>query len=115
MISKYLSIGFVAAGALLVGTFTQLGTNLENTDVSDYTPRISGEEIAAQHEGAAEITRMLMADIETGEINTQGLQELRREVKKFANKQAKGQSKSNTISWAEMGPDGRLRAHTLGK
>ena len=65
MISKYLSFGFVAAGALLIGTFTQQGTNFENTGVSDYYPRSSSEEISTQHDGAEVIHRMLMADIET--------------------------------------------------
>ena len=56
---------------------------------------------------------MLIADIETGEINVQGLHELRKEVQKFANKQSLGQSKSSAVSWTEMGPDnvgGRTRA-----
>ena len=113
MISKYLSFGFVAAGALLIGIFTQQGTNIEDIDFSDYSPRVDAEEISTQHDGAEEIHRMLMADIETGEINVQGLQELRKEVQKFANKQALSQSKSSAVSWIEMGPDnvgGRTRA-----
>ena len=113
MTSKYLSFGFVAAGALLVGAFTQPGTNIENIGFSDYSPRVYAEKTSTQYDGAEEIHRMLMADIETGEINVQGLQELRKEVQKFANKQALSQSKSSAVSWTEMGPDnigGRTRA-----
>ncbi|MBM55331.1 MAG: hypothetical protein CMB32_02100 [Euryarchaeota archaeon] len=113
MISKYLSFGAMAAGALLIGTFTQLGTSIENIEVSDYSPRQSYEEIPRDAQGAAEITRMLLGDVETGEINAQGLAELRNDVVKFAKKQAQRQAKSSGLSWTEMGPDnvgGRTRA-----
>ncbi len=113
MISKYLSFGALAAGALLLGTFTQLGTKAENTGVSDYSPRATQDELARDAEGAAEITRMLLGDIETGEINAQGLAELRKDVVKFATKQAQRLTKSTDLTWAEMGPDnvgGRTRA-----
>ena len=113
MISKYLSFGAMAAGALLIGTFTQLGSSIENTDVSDYSPRQTAEEISRDAQGAAEITRMLLGDVETGEINAQGLAELRKDVVKFASKQAQRQAKSSGLSWLEMGPDnvgGRTRA-----
>ena len=63
MISKYLSFGFVAAGALLIGVFTQQGTNIEDIGVSDYSPRVYTDEISTQHDGAEEIYRMLMAPL----------------------------------------------------
>ena len=113
MISKYLSFGALAASAILLGTYTQFGVGTENTNVSDYSPRVSQEELAKEADGATEITRMLLGDIETGEINTQGLDELRKEVMKFANKQASRQTKSTELAWSEMGPNnvgGRTRA-----
>ncbi|MBM72611.1 MAG: hypothetical protein CL847_07500 [Crocinitomicaceae bacterium] len=113
MISKYLSFGALVAVALLLGAYTQFNITVENTYVSDYSPRVSQEELARDSEGAAEITRMLLGDIETGEINAQGLAELRRDVVKFANKQAQRQSKTTDLAWVEMGPDnvgGRTRA-----
>ena len=113
MISKYLSFGALAASAILLGTYSLFGIGAENTNVSDYSPRASQEELARDADGAAEINRMLLGDIETGEINTQGLIELRNKVLKFADKQALNQTKSTDLAWAEMGPNnvgGRTRA-----
>ena len=56
---------------------------------------------------------MLLGDIETGEINAEGLTQLRNGVVKFANKQAERSGKSTELGWTEMGPNnvgGRTRA-----
>ena len=117
MISKYLSIGTLAAGALIIGSLSQLGILTENTGSTDYAPRADKSELQASKardaQGAAEITRMLLGDIETGEINAQGLSQLRNGVVKFADKQAERSGKSTELGWSEMGPNnvgGRTRA-----
>ena len=113
MMSKYLSFGALVAGALFLGTYSQLSLDAENTGSSAYSPRATQSEIERDALGASEITRMLAGDIETGEINAQGLAELRKGVEKFANAQSNRGSKSTDFTWAEMGPNnvgGRTRA-----
>ena len=117
MNSKYLSIGTLAAGALIIGSLFQLGFLTENNGATDYSPRADKSQLQAlkarDAQGAAEITRMLLGDIETGEINAEGLTQLRNGVVKFANKQAERSGKSTELGWTEMGPNnvgGRTRA-----
>ena len=113
MMSKYLSFGALVASVLLLGTYTQLSLDAENTDASAYSPRGTQNEVERDALGASEITRMLAGDIETGEINAQGLAELRKGVEKFANAQSNRGAKSTDFTWAEMGPNnvgGRTRA-----
>lgn len=108
MISKYLPLVAVAAIAL-VWSVSPVADLSEVT----YSPRSVETEIQRDAAGAAEITRMLLADVETGEINSQGLAELREDVLKHAAAQARQNSKSTDLAWAEMGPDnigGRTRA-----
>ena len=63
------------------------GWQISNADTSanalDYTPRV--EEAKSQApDGAWEIQQKMLGDIETGEINSEGLRELRGEVTRFA-------------------------------
>ncbi len=82
--------------------------NITSTNSTAYQPR--AERPAAQPDGALEIRRMLLADA-NGNIDHEGLQQLRRNVVKAAEKQSR--EKSNSLSWFELGPDnigGRTRA-----
>ena len=82
--------------------------NITSTDSTAYQPR--AERPAAQPDGALEIRKMLLADSE-GNIDHAGLQQLRRNVVKAAEKQSR--EKANSLSWFELGPDnigGRTRA-----
>lgn len=68
---------------------------------------------SASPEGAFEIRRRLLADIETGEINAEGLRALEAAVSKKAAKDAATGAKATDHYWNEMGPDnigGRTRA-----
>jgi len=108
MVSKYLTLGALAAIAL-VWSVTPDSINSESL----YSPRESEKSVSQDAKGAAEITRMMLGDVETGEINSEGLSQLRNKVLKFASAQARTQSKSTDLSWVEMGPDnvgGRTRA-----
>lgn len=112
MISKYITFGALAAGALICGLAPQMNSDVESS-LTSYSPREILTEDARDAAGAAEITRLLLGDVETGEINAQGLIELRKEVLKKAAAQARHQNKETEISWNEMGPDnvgGRTRA-----
>lgn len=112
MISKYITFGALAAGAFIWGLAPQMNSEAD-TALTNYSPRENSTELAQDAAGAAEITRMLLGDIETGEINSQGLLELREDVLKKAAAQARVQNKETDISWTEMGPDnvgGRTRA-----
>ena len=109
MVSKYLP--FVAVAAITLIWCISPDKN-ELTDVT-YSPRNVENAIQRDANGAAEITRMLLADVETGEINSKGLSELREDVLKFASAQSRANFKTTDISWSEMGPDnvgGRTRA-----
>ena len=109
MVSKYLP--FVAVAAITLIWCVSPDKN-EITDVT-YSPRNVENAIQRDADGAAEITRMLLADVETGEINSKGLCELREDVLKYASAQSLANSKTTDISWSEMGPDnvgGRTRA-----
>ncbi|MBT5148040.1 MAG: T9SS type A sorting domain-containing protein [Flavobacteriales bacterium] len=109
MVSKYLP--FVAVAAITLIWCVSPDKN-EITDVT-YSPRNVENAIQRDANGAAEITRMLLADVETGEINSKGLSELREDVLKFASAQSRANFKTTDISWSEMGPDnvgGRTRA-----
>ena len=81
--------------------------NITSTDSTSYKPR--AERPTAQPDGALEIRRMLLADAD-GNIDHRGLQRLRRNVVKAAEKQSR--EKANSLSWFELGPDnigGRTR------
>ena len=108
MVSKYLTLGALAAITLVWSI-----TPESNSSESLYSPREPVEEVSRDAKGAAEITRMMLGDVETGEINSDGLAKLRSKVLKFASAQSQAQTKSTDISWVEMGPDnvgGRSRA-----
>ena len=47
MISKYLSIGTLAAGALIIGSLFQLGFLNENNGATDYLPRADKSQLQA--------------------------------------------------------------------
>ncbi len=91
------------------------GWQISNADTSanalDYTPRV--EEAKSQApDGAWEIQQKMLGDIETGEINSEGLRELRGEVTRFAAQQSLD-GRATDHYWNEMGPDnigGRTRA-----
>ena len=111
MTSKYITFG--AAGLLFGAIAFVWGVNPQADSVSNYTPRTIVEEVDSDAAGAAEITRMLLGDIETGEINSKGLAELRAKVLKQAAAQSRLNLKNTDLAWTEMGPDnigGRTRA-----
>ena len=96
-------------GAALVGAIG-FGLNSTSTKTAQFTPRDS-QVAKAEPNGAAEVQRMMRANMETGEIESEDYIRLEKAVKKFKAKQA-GQ-KSDPVSWNEMGPDdvgGRIRA-----
>ena len=110
---------FFAAGA--VATFAFLGWTLSFSPVdsatvsesgpSAYLPR-TADALEASPEGAWEIQKMMRGDIETGEMNEAGLNELREDVIRLASQQASN-DRSTEHYWNEMGPDnigGRTRA-----
>ena len=91
------------------------GWQINNTQNSDealgYAPRTASTEAQAP-DGAWEIQQKLLGDIETGEINEEGLRELRGEVVRFAAQQS-SDGRATDHYWNEMGPDnigGRTRA-----
>ena len=91
------------------------GWQINNTQNSDealgYAPRTTSTE-AQTPDGAWEIQKKLLGDIETGEINEEGLRELRGEVVRYAAQQNLD-GRATDHYWNEMGPDnigGRTRA-----
>jgi hypothetical protein len=91
------------------------GWQINNTQNSDealgYAPRAASIEAQAP-DGAWEIQQKLLGDIETGEINEEGLRELRGEVVRYAAQQSLD-GRATDHYWNEMGPDnigGRTRA-----
>ena len=102
----------IAAAAVAFGVAGAVWTMSRPSDIPAYIPREAAGP-AGSPEGAYEIHRMLLADIETGEINTAGLNALRAEVIRY-NAQALGNgSRATDHYWNEMGPDnvgGRTRA-----
>lgn len=91
------------------------GWQINNTQNSDealgYVPRAASTEAQAP-DGAWEIQQKLLGDIETGEINEEGLRELRGEVVRYAAQQSLD-GRATDHYWNEMGPDnigGRTRA-----
>ena len=109
---------FFAATASVVLAFVgwEFGVNqVENhVDVearSEYAPR-ENESVQQTPEGAWEIQKLMRGDIETGEINENGLRDLRNEVVRFAAQQTAA-NRATEHYWNEMGPDnigGRTRA-----
>ncbi len=93
------------AVAIGVGLFTS------KTVVAEFSPR-SAKDAKADAAGAAEVQRMLRANIETGEVNELDYIRLRDAVAKYA-RAASYDKNSEPIDWVEMGPDnvgGRTRA-----
>lgn len=79
--------------------------------VADFSPR-QAQKVAEEPFGAAEITRMLKGNIETGEVQDEDYIRLREAVIKEARKQALNKT-GEPVEWTEMGPDnvgGRARA-----
>ncbi len=110
---------FFAAGA--VATFAFLGWTLsfspvDSTTVSEsvsstYMPR-SAVNLETSPDGAWEIQKLMRGDIETGEMNESGMNDLRADVIRMANQQA-SDDRATEHYWNEMGPDnigGRTRA-----
>ena len=97
----------LAAGTTVVALSAWGLSTLVQTETTPFTPR--PEAAAAQPDGAMEIRRMLVGDA-NGNIDHAGLQQLRREVVKAAQKQSA--TKASSLSWHELGPDnigGRTR------
>ncbi len=110
---------FFAAGA--VATFALLGWTLcfspadsatiSESGTSSYTPR-TVDKLETTPDGAWEIQKLMRGDIETGEMNESGMNELRDEVIRMAAQQGSS-DRSTEHQWNEMGPDnigGRTRA-----
>lgn len=115
MQSKYLVIPAVLA----IGAVYTASAVLRNADADASTPRVASyvpqavEAPAASPDGAYEIRKMMLADLETGEINAVGLRNLEQVVREKALKDAKSGAKATDHFWNEMGPDnigGRTRA-----
>ena len=103
MILKNLSFEPLWLAPFFLGTYTQLSLDAENTGSSAYSPRATQSEIERDALGASEITRMLAGDIETGEINAQGLAELRKELRSLLTLKAtevRNQLISLGLKWA---------------
>ncbi len=103
---------FMASAAVALAL---TGWQINNTQNSDealgYSPRAASTEAQAP-DGAWEIQQKLLGDIETGEINEEGLRELRGEVVRYAAQQSLD-GRATDHYWNEMGPDnigGRTRA-----
>ena len=110
---------FFAAGA--VATFALLGWTLcfspadsatiSESGTSSYLPR-TVDKLETTPDGAWEIQKLMRGDIETGEMNESGMNELRDEVIRMAAQQGSS-DRSTEHYWNEMGPDnigGRTRA-----
>jgi len=114
MVSKYLTlVALLAVAVIWSSTLNDESTDLTEAISSTYAPRLDGNQASRDAAGAAEITRMLLGDVETGEINSSGLAQLRNKVLKFASAQERANTKNTDLSWVEMGPDnvgGRTRA-----
>jgi hypothetical protein len=103
---------FTASAAVALALIGKQISNTETTaDSLDYTPRLE-QSTAQAPDGAWEIQKKLLGDIETGEINAEGLRDLQYEVSRFAAQQAID-GRATDHYWNEMGPDnigGRTRA-----
>jgi hypothetical protein len=115
MQSKY----FVIPAAMAIGAVYGLSTLLSDSATESSTPRVASyvplaaNAPAASPDGAFEVRKRMLADIETGEINAAGLRELEQAVVKKAAKDAAANQKATEHFWNEMGPDnigGRIRA-----
>jgi len=114
MVSKYLTLlALLAVAVIWSSTLNDESTDLAESISSTYAPRLDENQASRDAAGAAEITRLLLGDVETGEMNSSGLARLRNKVLKFASAQARTNTKNTDLSWVEMGPDnvgGRTRA-----
>jgi len=103
---------FTASAAVVLALAGwQFSDTETSTNASEYSPRVS-EETSQSPDGAWEIQKKLLGDIETGEINQEGLRDLRGEVVRIAAQQAEDERATDHY-WNEMGPDnigGRTRA-----
>lgn len=113
-LKKYIAVITVTAAAFLTWSWMPTFLDVQSdvlTENATYVPR-SESEPQQSPDGAAEIQRLMMGDIETGEINAEGMRELRGEVIRLAAQQAAA-GRSTDHYWNEMGPDnigGRTRA-----
>ncbi|MGY8902381.1 MAG: hypothetical protein ACKVI1_07290, partial [Flavobacteriales bacterium] len=106
MVSKYLPlVALLAVAVIWSSTLNDESADLTESISSTYAPRLDGSQASRDAAGAAEITRMLLGDVETGEMNSSGLAHLRNKVLKFASAQARANTKNTDLSWVEMGPD----------
>ena len=99
-----------AAGMLALAGWQFSDTETSTNDM-EYTPRVS-EETSQSPDGAWEIKKKLLGDIETGEINQEGLRDIRGEVVRIAAQQT-ADGRATDHYWNEMGPNnigGRTRA-----
>ena len=103
---------FTASAAVALAiTGWQISNTETSSDSMTYTPRVD-ESTAQAPDGAWEIQQMLLGDIETGEMNVEGLRDLQAEVSRFGVQQAID-GRATDHYWNEMGPDnigGRTRA-----
>ncbi len=89
----------------------QISSSVNSPASLEYSPRAVEEKTQAP-DGAWEIQQKLLGDIETGEINEEGLRNLRDEVSRFSAQQSID-GRATDHYWNEMGPDnigGRTRA-----
>jgi hypothetical protein len=115
MQSKYLVIPAALAFGAVYGLSTLLADSVAEapaTRVAAYVPAAQSAP-ANSPDGAFEIRKMMLADMETGEINAAGLRQLEEAVIERAAKDAAAGAKATEHFWNEMGPDnigGRARA-----
>ena len=78
MVSKYLPlVALLAVAVIWSSTLNDESAYLTGSISSTYAPRLDGNQASRDAAGAAEITRMLLGDVETGEMNSSGLAHLR--------------------------------------
>jgi hypothetical protein len=108
---QFKTIFTASAAVALALTGWQINNTQNSDEALGYAPRAAS--IGAQApDGAWEIQQKLLGDIETGEINEEGLRELRGEVVRYAAQQSLD-GRATDHYWNEMGPDnigGRTRA-----
>jgi hypothetical protein len=93
---------FTASAAVALAiTGWQISNTETSSDSMSYTPRVD-ESTAQAPDGAWEIQQMLLGDIETGEMNVEGLRDLQAEVSRFGAQQAID-GRATDHYWNEMG------------
>ena len=107
MQSKYLVIPAALAFGAVYGLSALLTDSVAETPatrVAAYAPAAQSAP-AYSPDGAYEIRKMMLADMETGEINAAGLRQLEEAVIERAAKDAAAGAKATEHFWNEMGPD----------